>query len=57
MTPDASTPLVEWAVAAQRACGAGATRYAVLIDESDPAQDEGFVPAECSADVMATGEA
>ncbi|HEY5606560.1 MAG TPA: hypothetical protein VIL45_08605 [Thermoplasmata archaeon] len=51
MAPDASTPLVAWTVAAQHACGAGATHYAVLIDESDPAQDERFVPAECGADV------
>ena len=51
MAPDASAPLVAWTVAAQHACGAGATHYAVLIDESDPAQDERFVPAECGADV------
>jgi len=55
--PDDSGALIAWTVEARHACGPDASHYAILIDQSDPTDEERFVAAECGADLMATGEA
>jgi hypothetical protein len=57
MDPDASAPLIVWTVRAQPVCAEGASHFAVLLDQSDPRDDERFLTAACSAELMATGEA